>query len=133
MLDRLSTGITQGSWAKDHELFLELADPVRAIGYGGVRDALVSCWAGVLRRPVATWALPLAGWLIAAEDVRRRDLVLRVLALACAADVQISGRVYRVALGWARAGQGVERTDTVAHLLRRINAAQGIEPYDHAV
>ncbi|MDH6217161.1 ABC transporter substrate-binding protein [Streptomyces pseudovenezuelae] len=133
MLDRLSASISQGNWAKDLDLFLELADPVRMVGYRAVRESLVSCWAGVLARPVMSWAVSLTRWLTAAEEISHRDLVLRVLSEACAADIGRSGQVYRVALGWSRAGGGVERADTVAHLLRRIDTAQGLEPYDYAV
>ncbi|NEB05210.1 ABC transporter substrate-binding protein [Streptomyces sp. SID13726] len=133
MLDRLSTGIAHGPWGKDRDLFLELADPVRLIGYRDVRDSLVSCWTGVLLRPVDSWCVPLSRWLTAAEDVRHRDLVLRVLSASCARDVRVSGQLYRVALRWAGAGGGAERPRTVAHLLRRINSDQGIETYDHAV
>ena len=133
MLDRLNTSIAHGQWDRDRDLFLEIADPVRLIGYRDVRDALTSCWTGVLRRPVTSWCVPVARWLTVAEDVRHRDLVLRVLSAACATDVQVSGQLYRVALGWARTGEDTERPRTVEHLLRRINADQGIETYDHAV
>ncbi|MFI1727175.1 ABC transporter substrate-binding protein [Streptomyces sp. NPDC020489] len=132
MLHRLSTGITQGHWARDREIFLQLADPVRLIGSRTVRDSLVSCWAGVLRQPVESWHLALTGWLTAAEDLRHRELVLRVLAAACAPDIRVSGQVYRVARAWARTAGGVERSHTADHLLQRINDEQGIESYGHA-
>ncbi|WLW56498.1 ABC transporter substrate-binding protein [Streptomyces sp. YU58] len=132
LLDRLVAGIAHRHGPRDRALFLELADPVRLIGYRSVRDSLIACWSDVLRQDVESWRLPLMGWLGAAEDVRRRDLVLRVLSTAGAPDVHVCGRVYRVALDWARAGEGDERKHTVDHLLRRIDAAQGIESYDHA-
>ncbi|KPI00564.1 hypothetical protein OK074_5811 [Actinobacteria bacterium OK074] len=130
-LDRLGTGIGQGSWQVDRALFLELADPTRLIGLRAVRDALRTCWAGVLRAPAEDWATDLDRWLTASEDVRHRDLILRVLAGACSADVLTSGRLYRVALRWQRAGRGPEHADVLALLLRELNANQGIEPYGH--
>ncbi|MFJ8061628.1 ABC transporter substrate-binding protein [Streptomyces sp. NPDC096142] len=133
LLDRLGAGIAQGQWAEDRTLFLELADPVRLMGYRSIRESLTSCWYGVLRAPVESWAAPLAGWLSAAEDLRHRDLVLRVLTAACDADVQVSGRLYSAALRWQYAGPGASRAETVSALLRRINTAQGIESYPLAV
>ncbi|MFJ6741737.1 hypothetical protein ACIQOU_22925 [Streptomyces sp. NPDC091279] len=129
LLGRLKIGIVSGRPGRDPELFLALADPVRLIGRREVREALVSCWTGVLQSRVESWEKAEARWLTAAEDLRHRDQVLRVLALACGADPRISGQVYRVALRWSRTGQ-TGRSETVTHLLRSINTAQGIEPYD---
>jgi hypothetical protein len=133
MLDRLAIGIAQGHWGADRDLFLDLADPVRLIGYRTVRDALTTGWSGVLPHPVESWAASLRRWLTACEDVRQRDLVLRVLATACAVDARTSGRLYRTALDWLRAERTAGRADTVALLLQKINTAQGIKPYAHAV
>ncbi|GAB2854184.1 hypothetical protein GCM10027074_21400 [Streptomyces deserti] len=133
MLDRLGAGIGQGQWEADRSLFLELADPARLIGYRGVREPLAVCWAGVLRRPVSSWTVPVKRWFTACEDMRYRDLVLRVLATACASDTRVSGRLYRVGIEWLHTKPNVDRTDTVSLLLRKINAAQGIEPYEYAV
>ncbi|MFF7054613.1 ABC transporter substrate-binding protein [Streptomyces griseorubiginosus] len=132
LLDRFAAGIARGRGAQDRALFLELVDPVRLISYRSVREAQASCWSDILRQKDEFWGPPLTAWLTAAEDVRHRDLVLRVLSTACATDVQVSGRLYRVALGWARAGESAERLRTLNHLLRRIDAAQGIESYDRA-
>jgi hypothetical protein len=135
LLDRLATGIPrEGDHGQvDRALFLQLADPTRLIGLRAVRDALRTCWAGVLRAPVEAWSTDLDRWLTACEDVRHRDLILRVLAGACSADVRTSGRLYRVALRWQRAGRGPQRVDVLALLLRKLNADQGIEPYGHTV
>jgi hypothetical protein len=133
MLDRLAAGIAQGQWDEDRALFLELADPVRLVGYRSVRESLISCWNGVLRHPVASWTAPLARWLTASEDVRHRDLVLRVLSAACDADVRISGCLYGAARHWLHADPSASRAETVAALLRKIDTAQGIESYPLAV
>lgn len=129
LLNRLAAGIAHRHAAKDRALFLDLADPVRLIGYRNVQDSLIACWSDVLRQNVESWRFPLTGWLTAAEDVRHRELVLRVLSASCAQDVQVSGHVYRVAVGWARDGGGAERRHTVEHLLRRIDATQGVDSY----
>ncbi|WP_369032038.1 ABC transporter substrate-binding protein [Streptomyces adonidis] len=133
MLDRLASGVAQGHWATDRDLFLELGDPVRLIGFRSVREPLTVCWAGVLGHPVDSWGAPLRRWLTACEDIRHRDLVLRVLATACAPDPPASGRVYRAALSWLRADRTAERADVVGRLLYELNVAQGIEPYGYAV
>lgn len=133
ILDRLAAGIAQGQWDEDRALFLELADPVRLVGYRSVRESLISCWNGVLRHPVASWTAPLARWLTASEDVRHRDLVLRVLSAACDADVRISGCLYGAARHWLHADPSASRAETVAALLRKIDTAQGIESYPLAV
>lgn len=133
MLDRLGTGITQGQWRVDLILFLELADPVRLIGYRSVRASLITCWAGVLRQPVEVWRTPAERWLTAAESIRHRNLVVRVLAAAGATDARVCGQLYRAALDWLRTSPVPGRADTVACLLHEINAAQGLEPYGHAV
>jgi hypothetical protein len=133
MLDRLAIGIAQGHWAADRDLFLGLADPVRLIGHRAVRDSLTDGWSGVLPLSVKSWAAPLDRWLTACEDIRHRDLVLRVLATACSVDARTSGRLYRTALDWLRADRTAIRADTVARLVQKINTAQGIEPYADAV
>lgn len=133
MLDRLGSGIDQGQWGEDRALFLELADPVRLVGYRSVRESLITCWNGVLRHPVESWAASLARWLTAGEDIRHRDLVLRVLSAACATDVRVSGCLYRAALHWQHADPSASRAETVSLLLRKINTAQGIESYPLAV
>lgn len=133
LLDRLAAGISQGQWAEDRALFLELADPVRLMGFRSVRESLISCWYGLLRRPVESWAAPLARWLTAGEDLRHRDLVLRVLTAACDTDVRVSGCLYSAALRWQYADPGASRAETVSALLRKINTAQGIESYPLAV
>lgn len=133
MLERLGAGITQGQWGKDPALFLELADPVRLMGYRSVRESLITCWQGVLRRPVESWSAPVARWLTASENLRHRDLVLRVLATACDTDIRVSGCLYRAALHWQYAEPSASRAETVSVLLRKINTAQGIESYPLAV
>ncbi|MGX9887771.1 ABC transporter substrate-binding protein [Streptomyces sp. NPDC002276] len=133
MLDRLGAGIAQGQWVEDIALFLELADPVRLVERHSVRESLVTCWNGVLRHPVESWAAALARWLTASEDARRRELVLRVLAAACDTDVRISGRLYNGARQWQYADPSASRTKTVSLLLRKINTVQGIESYPLAV
>ncbi|MEV6486749.1 ABC transporter substrate-binding protein [Streptomyces sp. NPDC051576] len=133
MLDRLGAGIAQGQWDEDRALFLELADPVRLVGYRSVRASLITCWHGVLRHPVASWTEPLARWLTASEDVRHRDLALRVLSAACEADVRVSGCLYRAARQWLHADPSASRAETVSVLLRKIDTAQGIESYPLAV
>lgn len=132
LLDRLATGITTHHTERDAALFLTLADPERLVGRPKVRRSLLTCWRAVLHRPAATWAGPLAHWLIAAESSRHRDPVLSLLALASASDTRLSGQLYLVAVDWSRAG-GPSRSETVTRLLRTINTAQGIKPYDHAV
>ncbi|MEV5532550.1 ABC transporter substrate-binding protein [Streptomyces prunicolor] len=133
MLDRLGAGITQGQWSEDRALFLELADPVRLVGYRSVRESLIICWNGVLRHPVESWAAPLTHWLTASENVRHRDFVLRVLTAACDTDVRVSGCLYRAALRWQHADPSASRAETVSVLLRKIDTAQGIESYPLAV
>ncbi|MFE0175530.1 hypothetical protein ACFWZ2_24735 [Streptomyces sp. NPDC059002] len=135
MLDRLSTGITQGQWDADFDLFLTLADPVRLIRSHSVSGSLVLGWTGILSRPVAYWTTPTVYWLNACRDIRHRDAALDILVAASATDVRTSGRLYRVALDWVRADAGdtARREQTVSDLLLKINAAQGIEPYKHAV
>ncbi|MEW1829781.1 ABC transporter substrate-binding protein [Streptomyces sp. NPDC088196] len=133
MLERLGAGITHGQWGKDPALFLELADPVRLMGYRSVRESLITCWRGVLRRPVESWSAPVARWLTASENLRHRDLVLRVLATACDTDIRVSGCLYRAALHWQYAEPSASRAETVSVLLRKINTAQGIESYPLAV
>ncbi|ATL26275.1 hypothetical protein [Streptomyces formicae] len=135
MLDRLATGIAQGHWATDVDLFLTLADPVRLIRSPSVRDSLALGWTGVLNRPADYWTTRTVGWLNACSDGRYRDPALDVLVAASATDVRASGRLYRVALDWSRADTGdtSRREETVSDLLRKINAAQGITPYSHAV
>ncbi|MFJ3196360.1 hypothetical protein ACIQKE_22245 [Streptomyces griseoviridis] len=132
LLDRLGTGIATDHPERDATLFLALADPVRLTGRTDVRESLAACWTAALRRPVKTWTAAQIRWLAAAEDARHRDPVLCLLSRACATDPRISGEVYRVAVGWSRAG-GPGRVETVTQLLRSIDAAQGIEPYDQAV
>ncbi|MFH8466545.1 ABC transporter substrate-binding protein [Streptomyces sp. NPDC017991] len=133
MLDRLRAGITQHQWAADIELFLAVADPVQPVGPHGVRESLTVCWKAALRRPVDSWSPSVCHWLDACADHRRRGCVLEVLVAACAADSRVCGHLYRVALGWQRtdAGRAEVREDIVGCLLRKINAAQGIEPYPH--
>lgn len=135
LLDRLSAGIDQSQWAADFELFLALADPTRLTGSRTVRESLTASWTAVLRRPVGSWATPVGHWLDTCTDRRHRDRSLAILVAACAADSRVSGHLYRVALGWQRSdARGPEtRADTVSCLLQRINAAQGIEPYEQAV
>ncbi|WP_328684532.1 hypothetical protein OG226_39570 [Streptomyces sp. NBC_01261] len=133
MLDRLGAGIAQGQWGEDRALFLELADPVRLVGHRSVRESLIVCWNGVLRHPVESWTTLLARWLTACENLRHRDLVLRVLSAACDTDVRVSGCLYRAALHWQYADPSATRTETVSVLLRKINTAQGIESYPLAV
>ncbi|MFJ9630581.1 ABC transporter substrate-binding protein [Streptomyces sp. NPDC101175] len=129
MLDRLAAGIAQGHWDEDRALFLELADPVRLVGYRGVRESLTTCWNGVLRLPLASWSGVLARWLTASEDVRHRDLVLRVLSAACDADVRISGCLYHAARHWLHDDPSASRAEVVSVLLRKIDTAQGIGSY----
>ncbi|MFE6365369.1 ABC transporter substrate-binding protein [Streptomyces sp. NPDC057806] len=129
MLDRLSRGISRRQGDADPALFVELADPRRRIGYRDTQTALVTCWAGVLRRSVDLWAGAMERWLTAAESIRHRELILRVLVAACAGDPRLSGCLYRVSLGWQRSGLSIERVATVAALLRKINAAQGVGHY----
>lgn len=132
LLNRLGIGIGHRHAARDRALFLDLADPVRLIGYRSVQDSLIACWSDVLLQDVGSWRAALTDWLTAAEDARHRELVLRVLSASCAPDVRVSGRVYRIAVGWARDGGGAERLHTVEHLLRSIDATQGIEYHDVA-
>ncbi|MFE7070983.1 ABC transporter substrate-binding protein [Streptomyces sp. NPDC057620] len=134
MLDRLGAGITQKQWGVDIDLFLAVADPVRLVASRRVRESLAGCWNAALRRPVDSWSPTVRQWLDACADDRRRDCVLEVLVAACAADNRVSGQLYRVALDWQRADtrQAEVREDIVGCLLRKINAAQGIEPYPHS-
>jgi hypothetical protein len=135
LLDRLSVGIGQRQWAADFELFLAVADPTLLIGSRAVRESLTMSWTAVLRRPTGSWAAPVGHWLDACADHRHRDPSLTILVAACAADSRVSGHLYRVALGWQRSDAHTPGTgaDTVSCLLQKINAAQGIEPYEHAV
>ena len=133
LLDRLAVGLTQGQWAEDRALFLELADPVRLVGHRSVRESLAVCWNGVLCHPAESWTAALARWLSAGENLRHRDLVLRVLSAACDTDVRVSGCLYRAALHWQYADPSASRAETVSVLLRKINTAQGIESYPLAV
>jgi hypothetical protein len=132
MLDRLAAGLAHGRWPTDRTLFLELADPVRGLGFPTVRASLVACWRPVLRRPVETWADPVRNWLAAGEELRHRGHVLPVLAAAAATDTWVSGHVYRVALDWQRAAHSDERAATVSDLLRTIDAAQGLDYHGRA-
>ncbi|CAM5483420.1 hypothetical protein SFUMM280S_05028 [Streptomyces fumanus] len=132
MLDRLAAGLADDRWPTDRTLFTELADPLRGLGFATVRASLIACWRSVLRRPVETWAAPVRDWLTAGVDLRHRRLVLPVLAAAAATDTRVSGRVYRVALDWERAGHSDERAATVRDLLRTIDAAQGLDFHGRA-
>ncbi|MGW6014479.1 ABC transporter substrate-binding protein [Streptomyces sp. NPDC055210] len=133
MLDRLGAGITQKQWAADIDLFLALADPVRLVESRTVRESLTVCWSAALRQPVDSWSPAVRRWLDACADHRRSECVLKVLVAACAADSRVSGQLYRVALDWQRADprRAEVREDVVGCLLRKINAAQGIESYPH--
>ncbi|QIB46923.1 hypothetical protein [Streptomyces aureoverticillatus] len=137
MLDRLSTGMAQGQWGdSDNALFLALADPIRLIRSGNVRTLLARGWSETLRRLDQHWAGHVSNWLNACvTDTAHRTLVLNVLASACASDGRTSGRLYRAARIWQRedSGSAAERKDTVVHLLREIDARQGIESYGFAV
>ncbi|MCW8102210.1 ABC transporter substrate-binding protein [Streptomyces tauricus] len=139
MLDRLAAGITHKQWTADIDLFLAVTEPVWLVGSRRVRESLIVCWNAALRRPVDTWSSSVCQWLDACADHRHRGCVLEVLVAACAADSRVSGQLYRVSLGWQRtdarqhtdARQAEVREDIVGCLLRQINAAQGIEPYEH--
>ncbi|MFD6435477.1 hypothetical protein [Streptomyces venezuelae] len=135
MLDRLSSGIAQGYWDVDFDLFLLLAEPVRLIRSRTVRSSLASGWAGVFSRPPDYWSTRATLWFDACCDVRYRDPVLDVLATASAMNVRTSCRLYRLAVDWSRveAGETAGREETVSGLLLKINTAQGLEPYSHAV
>ncbi|MFD5783647.1 ABC transporter substrate-binding protein [Streptomyces sp. NPDC126933] len=132
LLGRIETGMADSHSEADAVLFLALADAARLIRSASVRAALTSGWAGVMRRwPVERWRPDADRWLTVCQDDRYRAPGLDVLVAACAGDGSTLGCVYRVAHDWARAGADDSslRAETTACLLRKINSAQGLEPF----
>ncbi|NED76893.1 hypothetical protein G3I51_32180 [Streptomyces sp. SID9944] len=132
MLTRLSDGISSGLWPADLDLFRDLADPIRLIGDPAVRGSLAVGWSGLLRLPASEWVRVVECWLTACGDAHYREPVAEVLAAGCGEDSTVAGRLYRTAEEWQRAEPGARRADVLSCLLRKLDAAQGIEPYGQA-
>ncbi|MFE0106006.1 ABC transporter substrate-binding protein [Streptomyces sp. NPDC059009] len=136
LLDRLSTGVSQGQWAaKDAVLFLVFADPIRLIRSSSTRACLVVGWTAALQHPEEQWGRHAVSWFNAClADTDHRGSVLDVLASACGSDSRVSGRLFRIARHWQRTGAESrgEHANVVSLLLRAIDTRQGVTTFPAA-
>ncbi|EHK88727.1 hypothetical protein SZMC14600_03436 [Saccharomonospora azurea SZMC 14600] len=103
--------------------------PGRLLAERGVRGHLTRSWKVVLEQPRQWWQGGVFAWLHGALDPHRREVVVDILAAACAGDLTLSSQLEQTATHWFDAVTGDDTRDAahVLDLLRaRLDSALGL-------